>query len=147
MYNVNCFTQRLIVAAAKVKDSIDLKFNLITTLPLQPATKNALDPNLQKWKNAEIFARELKVNRKELQGAFKYCNNMGINEYQTERKIEAACILLANGEMTKKEIAIELDFDQEYFSSIFKKKMEVTPTEWQKKEWERKNALNQRELP
>jgi AraC-like DNA-binding protein len=100
-----------------------------------------VDLNIQKWKNAETFAMELKVNRKELESAFKYYNDIGINEYQMRKKIEAACILLPKGEMTKKEIVVELDFDQEYFSSVFKKKMGMTPTEWQKREWETKNAL------
>jgi AraC-like DNA-binding protein len=52
--------------------------------------------------------------------------------------MEAACILLSKGEMTVKEIAVELDFDQEYFSSVFKKRMGMRPTEWQKKKWKEK---------
>ena len=135
MNNKNHFSGRVLAAAVKVKDTIDQKFDLVTTTPLLQSIKDPLEP---KWKNAETFAIELKVNRKELQGAFKYYYDKGINEYQAERKIEAACILLANGEMTKKEIAIELDFDQDYFCSVFKKWMGMTPTEWQKKELERK---------
>jgi AraC-like DNA-binding protein len=142
MNNENHFAPRALAAAARVKDAIDCTFHIITTESLQPALKNAFALNKPKWKNAELFAAEFNVSRKELQCAFKYCNNKGINEYQAERKMEAACILLANGEMTKKEIAIELGFDQEYFCSVFKKKMGMTPTEWQKKELERKNILN-----
>jgi AraC-like DNA-binding protein len=131
MNNENHFTPRLLAAAAKVKHAIDLKFNLITTVPLQP--KSAFDPNNHKWKNAEIFAAEFNVNRKELQCAFKYCNNKGIGEYQAERKIEAACILLSKGEMTIKEIAVELEYHQDYFSFIFKKQKGMAPTEWEKR--------------
>lgn len=139
MSNENHFSPRLLVAAAKVKDSIDHTFCLVTAQPQADNEKVINDLDHQEWKNAEIFAREFKVNRKELQSAFKYCNNdKGINEYQAERKIEAACILLANGEMNIKEIAAELDYHQDYFSYIFKKQKGVTPTEWQKKEWERK---------
>jgi AraC-like DNA-binding protein len=143
MNNKNHFSGRVLVAAAKVKDTIDQKFDLVTTTPLMQPIKCPFD---LKWKNAETFALELKVNRKELQAAFKYYYKKGINEYQAERKIEAARILLSKGEMTKKEIAIELDFDQEYFSSVFKKRMGMTPTEWQNKEWERKNILGRMEL-
>jgi AraC-like DNA-binding protein len=108
----------------KVKEAIDHTFSLVTGTAQRPDNANP------EWKNAETFARELKVNRKELQSAFKYCNNKGINEYQVQRKIEAACVLLSNGEMTIKEIATKLDFDQEYFSYVFKKKKGITPTEW-----------------
>jgi AraC-like DNA-binding protein len=146
MNNKNHFSGRLLVAAAKVKDTIDQKFDMVITTPLMAPIRYPVDVTIHKWKNAETFALELKVNRKELQSAFKYYNDKGINEYQAERKIEAACILLANGEMTKKEIATELDFDQEYFSCVFKKKMGMTPTEWQRKELERKNVLHRKEL-
>jgi AraC-like DNA-binding protein len=132
MNNENHFTPRLLAAAAKVKHAIDLTFHIITTEPLQPAIKNALKPNKPKWKNAELFAAEFNVNRKELQCAFKYCNAKGIGEYQAERKIEAACILLSKGEMTIKEIAVELDYHQDYFSFIFRKQKGMAPTEWQK---------------
>jgi AraC-like DNA-binding protein len=134
MNNEPHFAPRALAAAAKVKGAIDLTFHLITTDP----SKNAFDPNKPKWKNAECFATEFSVNRKELQCAFKYCYNKGISECQAERKMEAACILLSKGEMTVKEIAVELDFDQEYFSSLFKKRMGMRPTEWQKKTWKEK---------
>jgi AraC-like DNA-binding protein len=134
MNNENHFTPRLLTAAAKVKEAIDGTFLIITTEP----SKNAFEPNKPKWKNAELFATELSVSRKELQCAFKFCYNKGISEYQAERKMEAACILLSKGEMTVKEIAVALDFDQEYFSSLFKKRKGMTPTEWQKKNWKEK---------
>lgn len=137
MSNKNHFSERVLVAAAKAKDTIDQKFDLVITTPTGPPIKDPVDLNIQKWKNAETFALEFNVKRKELQGAFKYCNNKGINEYQAERKIEAACILLSKGDMTIKEIAVELDYHQDYFSSIFKKHKGITPTEWQKREWER----------
>jgi len=121
MNNANHFTPRALAAAAKVKQAIDLTFHIIATEP----SKNAFEPNKPKWKNAESFAAEFNVSRKELQCAFKYCYNKGIGEYGAERKLEAACILLSKGEMTVKEIAVELDFDQEYFSSLFKKRMGI----------------------
>jgi AraC-like DNA-binding protein len=133
MNNENHFTPRLLAAAVRVKNAIDLKFNTITTAPLQPIIKNPLEPNNHKWKNAELFAAEFNVNRKELQCAFKYCNSRGIGEYQAERKIEAACILLSKGEMTIKEIAVELEYHQDYFSFLFKKQKGMAPTEWQKR--------------
>lgn len=128
MKNENHFAPRLLAAAAKVKQAIDLTFQNITTDP----SKNAFAPHKPKWKNAECFATEFNVSRKELQCAFKYCHNRGINEYQAEQKMEAACILLSRGEMTVKEIAGELDYHKDYFSSIFKRQMGKTPTEWQK---------------
>lgn len=134
MKNENHFTPRLLTAAAKVKQAIDGTFHIITTEP----SKNAFEPNHPKWKNAELLATEFKVARRELQCAFKHCYNKGIAEYQAERKMEAACMLLSKGEMTVKEIAVELDFDQEYFSSLFKKRMGMRPTEWQKKSWKEK---------
>jgi AraC-like DNA-binding protein len=132
MNNENHFTPRLLAAAAKVKDAIDLTFNIITTEPLQPNIKSAFEPNNHKWRNAELFAAEFNVNRKELQCAFKYCNTKGIGEYQADRKIEAACILLSKGEMTIKEIAAELEYHQDYFSYLFKKQKGIAPTEWKR---------------
>lgn len=133
MKNENHFTPRLLAAAAKVKQAIDLTYHIITTESPKPCPKNAVEPYQPKWKTAELFAAELNVSRKELHCAFKYCYNMGISEYGAERKIEAACILLTRGEMTIKEIAIELEYHQDYFSSLFKKHKGMTPTEWQKR--------------
>lgn len=131
MNNENHFTPRLLATAAKVKEAIDLTFHILTTEPLQ--SKPTFEPNNPKWKNAETFAAELNVNRKELQCAFKYYYTRGIGEYQAERKIEAACILLSKGEMTIKEIAVELEYHQDYFSFLFKKQKGMAPTEWQKR--------------
>lgn len=143
MINENYFSRRLLAVAANVKDAIDLKFSLVTGTAPQPDNgKISVNQDTPEWKNAETFARQFKVSRKELQGAFKYCNDdKCINEYQAEKKIEAASILLANGYLTIKEIAVELDYTQNYFSYIFKKHKGMTPTAWQRKNVNGKIAL------
>jgi AraC-like DNA-binding protein len=132
MRNVNYFSRRLLFAAAKVKDAIDLKFKLVTDVHQQPAIKDTIG-----WKNAETFAAEIKVKRDDLQKCFVSEYGKKISEYQMEMKIKAACILLADSEMTIKEIAVELGYHQDYFSYIFKKQTGMAPTEWKKREWER----------
>lgn len=120
------------MAAAKVKDTIELTFSLVTGTAPPAGHVNA--SIVIEWKSVVEFAQELKVNRKDLQRAFKYCNdNKGINEYLACKKMEAACMLLAEGEKTIKEIAIDLDYTQNHFSYIFKKRKGLTPLEWQKK--------------
>ena len=143
MINENYFSRRLLAVAANVKDAIDLKFSLVTSTAPQPDNvKISVNQNPPDWKNVEAFARLFKVSRKELQGAFKYCNDeKGINEYQAEKKIEAACVLLSKSDLTIKEIAVELDYTQNYFSYIFKKQKGMTPTAWQNKNGNRKIAL------
>jgi AraC-like DNA-binding protein len=141
------FSGKVLAAAAKLKDTIDLKFEQVIAASLRSINKTLHDPTLLHWKNAETFAREFKVNRKELQSAFKHHNgNKRINEYLTGKKIEAGCILLNNCELTIKEIAVELNYNQDYFSYIFKKQKGMTPSQWQHKEWERIIALKN-ELP
>ncbi|OQP67795.1 helix-turn-helix domain-containing protein [Niastella populi] len=139
MHTENHFSLRVLVAAAKVKDSIDLKFSLVTGTA--PPTGNVHTSADIEWKSVEEFAQELKVNRKDLQRAFKYCNDKGINEYLACRKMEAACMLLAYGEKTIKEIAIDLDYTQNHFSFFFKKRKGLTPLEWQKKNGNGNNDL------
>lgn len=132
MNNENHFSQRLLNIAAKVKDTIDLKFSFVTGTALPDHIKVSIDPGQQEWKNAETIAQEFKVNLKELQRAFKSCNDdIGINKYLAKKKVEAACILLANGDLRIKEIAAELDYHPDYFSNLFKKQKGVTPHEWQ----------------
>ena len=140
------FSGKALAAAVKIKVAIDQKFEQVTATSPPPVNNSSNNSNPLHWINAETFAKKLKVNRKELQSAFKYCNNnKRIIEYQTEKKIAAACLLLENCELTMKEIAVELNYNQDYFSYLFKKQKGVTPSQWQNKEWERKT--DKKELP
>ncbi|WP_315815272.1 AraC family transcriptional regulator [Paraflavitalea speifideaquila] len=68
---------------AKVKDYIDLH-------PLE-------------WISTEELARMHQVNRKDLQKCFKQKFGKRVSEYQLLNRMEAASVMLANGEMTKKK--------------------------------------------
>ncbi|WP_219641687.1 response regulator [Cohnella sp. CFH 77786] len=65
---------------------------------------------------------------------FKQQTGMTLLEYLTTFRIERACILLRSSEMMTYEIAQKVGyFDQRYFSQVFKKKLNMTPSEYRKK--------------
>ena len=65
--------------------------------------------------------------------AFKKHTGISPNEYIIAQRISVACRLLAQTELSVKEIAGEVGYaDQYYFSRIFKKKVGMTPLKYRK---------------
>jgi AraC-like DNA-binding protein len=115
MQNNNHFSIRVQRAAEKIKQQIDEQS------PLE-------------WINAETFAKKMQVKRAVLQQCFYMNFGKKISEYQQHKKIEVACVLLTVGELTIKEISVHCGYgNQNYFTYVFKKHKNMTPTEWQKK--------------
>lgn len=108
-----------------------------STMKLQAATvavKEHIDHYPLDRKNASTFAKEMQIKREELQKCFNEKYSKRISEYQQERLMEFACILLAGQEKSIKEIALICGYsNQNNFTNAFKKHQKMTPTEWQTK--------------
>lgn len=64
---------------------------------------------------------------------FRKETDLSFSTYLSARKIQKATDLLANKKLTVKEVASRLNFPQvSYFSQIFKKYMQCTPSEYRK---------------
>lgn len=79
--------------------------------------------------NLNAIADHVQLTPAYLSTLFKKCKNQNINNYITDIRIEAACLLLRNTSESLKTISMQVGYsNQYYFSSCFKKKMNVTPS-------------------
>ena len=73
----------------------------------------------------------LKIDRSYLYRLFKDKTGFSVSDYITRTRISKAEILLANGNLTVKDVAYSVGFpDQMYFSRVFKKINGRTPTQF-----------------
>lgn len=78
--------------------------------------------------NLNAIAEHVQITPTYLSTLFKKYRNQNINNYITDVRIEAACLLLKNTSESLKTISIQVGYsNQYYFSSVFKKKMGMTP--------------------
>lgn len=83
-------------------------------------------------KSTDDFAAETGVNRNLLQQGFKHFHKKTIKEYQFEKRMEAACQLLLEGRLIKKEISQKCGYDNpNNFSTAFRKRFDMSPSQWQ----------------
>ncbi len=81
--------------------------------------------------STETISRELSYNKKYLSATFKKSFGIGISEYMMVIRIQHACALMDQGFKHIKEIAALCGYnDPMYFSKVFRKRMQVTPTEY-----------------
>jgi AraC-like DNA-binding protein len=105
----------------------------ITLAHAVESVKNFIDNNPLKRKSTEDFAAEAGINRNLLQKGFKAFHKKRIKEYQFEMKMEAACGMLKEGRLIIKEISQKCGYDNaNNFTSAFRKRYNMTPSEWQK---------------
>ena len=65
---------------------------------------------------------------------FKKAYNMTVNAYITKKRLELACELLKGGTQSIKSITASCGFhDQNYFSRVFLKEYNMTPTQYRQK--------------
>lgn len=75
------------------------------------------------------IASEANVSPAYLSALFKKKQGVSISDYITTQRINAACRYLTATNMTLKEISMKCGYaNQYYFSTSFKKKMNVTPS-------------------
>ena len=75
------------------------------------------------------IAASLQISPAYLSTLFKQYRNQNISAFLTDTRIDAACHLLENTNLSLKVISTQVGYsNQYYFSSCFKKKMGVTPS-------------------
>jgi AraC-like DNA-binding protein len=89
--------------------------------------------NVQENINVEGIASNLKVDYSIFRKAFKRYTGLSPMQYHTSLRMKQAVYLLANTDMTIKQISSELGFcSLYYFSKLFKEKQKVSPNEFRK---------------
>ena len=79
-----------------------------------------------------LLVSHLNVSRSFLMSAFKQSEGMTVNQYLTQLRIERAKLLLATKSVT--ETAFEVGYNNSnYFSTVFKKATDTTPTQYQER--------------
>lgn len=74
------------------------------------------------------ISAEFMYNKKYISGYYKKVFRIGISQYITTLRIQKACALIDNGFTSVKDIAFQCGFsDPLYFSSVFKKKIGISP--------------------
>jgi len=116
-----CLADSLIISC--MESIIDIKADSFRKkLPI------LLKNNLSKKLTLKQISREMALSQTHLERLCKKEFGCGAIELFNRIKIERACFMLLNKNMSIKNIAWSLGFcDQAYFSKAFKKRMEVTP--------------------
>lgn len=92
------------------------------------------EENIHRSPAIEEIARALQVDYGWFRNIFKNYTGLSPYRYFLQMKMNRAKQLLQAGELSVKETAYQLGFqNQYYFSRMFKKKTGMSPTEWQAK--------------
>lgn len=79
----------------------------------------------------EKLGSELKYNKKYLSNVFKRHVGVGIVEYLHTVRIQHACTMLKQGFTSISDVALRCGYpDAQYFSTVFKRKMAISPREY-----------------
>ena len=90
---------------------------------------NYVDPDC----TPAAVAAYVKIDRTYLYKLFKKETGVSVGEYIIKYRIERACLMLKRSELSVKNIAIAVGFmDQLYFSRVFKKYMNTSPSNYRK---------------
>ena len=88
-----------------------------------------IEQNLDKKLSVDILCRELFVSKNYLYESFHSFYGCTVNEYITNRKIDAAKVMLCENGVTALLVAKSLGYDNySYFCKLFKKKVGCSPT-------------------
>lgn len=83
--------------------------------------------------SVERLARLCSYSPSTFHAKFKQATGLPPHEYILRKKIDSACILLASGRCSVREVAQRLSFcSEQYFSAVFKKYMSVPPGAYRK---------------
>ena len=96
--------------------------------------KNYLDNNIKNKFSLDTLSKKVFKSKAQIIRIFKKEFNITPYEYSIQNRIETAKLLLSNqSHFTIKEIALMLCFaDEHYFSSFFKKRVGVSPSDYKK---------------
>ncbi|MDD2362724.1 MAG: PocR ligand-binding domain-containing protein [Oscillospiraceae bacterium] len=113
--------------------SLSNRFHLNKT-DLSDKIKEYLDENYSQNITIESICLKFFCSRTSIMTAFKANFGMGLIEYLTYIRIQAAKLLLSGTSKTVKEIGESCGYpDQNYFSKVFSKRCGMTPTGYRKK--------------
>lgn len=93
--------------------------------------KYQFEENIYHDLEMEEFAKEFGITYPKLRAIFKEITHLSPYNYFLQLKINKAKVLLHQSDMSVKEIAFKLAFQNEYyFSRLFKKKTKMSPSGW-----------------
>jgi AraC-like DNA-binding protein len=92
-----------------------------------------MEENIDKKINIASIAQDAGLNASRLNDVFKAYTSMTPYHYYIQIKINRACRLLEQTDLSIKEAAFKLGFDdQYYFSRLFKQKTGIPPSRWKR---------------
>lgn len=108
-----------------LQDSVSHYHSSLCEAAVAYIRQNYPDSNL----NLNAIADHVQLTPAYLSTLFKKYRSQNINNFITDVRIDAACLLLKNTSESLKTISMQVGYsNQYYFSSCFKKKMGVTPS-------------------
>lgn len=97
--------------------------------------KNYIQSNIHKKTTVSEIAQFLNIDRSHLTRVFKSICNVSPQQFIISLKMEIASQSLKKSNMTIKEVANSVGYDNPLdFSKLFKKQYHVSPTQWRKKD-------------
>ena len=90
----------------------------------------------------QYFSERLNVNSSYLSNLFRQQTGITITEYVTDKRIKHAAMLLSHTHQPIKMVAKQVGItDVQYFSRLFKRRMNMTPSEYRMKAYEERSRV------
>ncbi|ULT56644.1 response regulator [Neobacillus drentensis] len=126
----DAFTKSVIITDELIKQEYKPKQNAVDLMDDAIAyIKSRFEQDL----GIEQMAERVGLSVSYFSSLFKQRTGITFLEYLTNVRVEYACLLLENLELKTYEIAEKVGYtDQRYFSQVFRKKMNQTPSEYRK---------------
>lgn len=95
--------------------------------------KKYIDTNIDKNISIDLLAKQICKSKSQTSRIFKNAYDITPYDYLLEQRIEQAKLLLKSTTLSIKEITLHVGFsDEHYFSGLFKKKTNYTPSEYRR---------------
>ena len=95
------------------------------------AIKQSIDENPLQRDAVQELEPTIHIGRNQLQHTFKEITGMTIRSYRLQKRMKAAKDMIATGEYSIKQIAMECGYrNQNNFTADFKLVFKVAPSEW-----------------
>lgn len=118
---------------SQTSDIMDQLRHLALTNAMIISAVQFIDENIEMPLTLDKVAAHVYLSPYYFSKLFHKETNLSFSTYLSARKIQKATDLLTNKKLTVKEVASRLNFPQvSYFSQIFKKYMQCTPSEYRK---------------
>jgi AraC-like DNA-binding protein len=96
--------------------------------------RTTLEENFDKHITIPLLARQVGINEAKLKEGFRELYDISIHSYLQQLRLEKAKQLLLTSEMSVTDITYEIGYSHvTHFTTLFKKELGLTPTEWRKK--------------